>query len=110
MDTLSQYENMENKACGSMKGVDKRKAVALWTKQSEGVDGKGSKHRGMLRKCVATQGKKWQQKQLKTHNRKTLNVYHGLMTGTQGVKQNKKKKSKKSLPSMFENEVFLLVV
>ena len=97
---------MENKACGSMKDVDKRKAVALGTNQSEGVDGKGSKHRGRLRKCVATQGNKWQQKRLKTHNRKTLNVYQGLMTGTQGVKQ-----KVKSLPSMFKkNEVFLLVV
>ena len=84
---------MENQACGSKKDVDKRKAVALWTKQSEGVDGQGSKHRGRLRKGVATQGKKWQQKQLKTHNRKTLNVYQGLMTETQGVKQKVKKSS-----------------
>ena len=90
---------MENKACVSMKDVDKRKAVALGTNQSEGVDGKGSKHRGRLRKCVATQGNKRQQKRLKKHNRKTLNVYHGLMTGTQGVKQ-----KVKSLPSMFKKK------
>ena len=87
---------MENQACGSKKDVDERKAVALWTKQSEGVDGQGSKHRGRLRKGVATQGNKWQQKRLKIHNRKTLNVYQGLMTETQGVKQ----KSKKSSPDV----------
>jgi hypothetical protein len=57
----------------------------------------------MLRKCVATQGNKWQQKRLKTHNRKTLNVYHVLMAGTQGVKQ----KVKKSSLDVLKRSVFI---
>jgi hypothetical protein len=37
-----------------MKSFDKRKAAALWTKQSEGVEDKASKDGGTLRKHRAT--------------------------------------------------------
>jgi hypothetical protein len=70
-----------------MKAFDKRKAAALWTNKSEGVNGRSSKHRGTLWRCVATSTNKWQQKRLKTHNRKTLNVDQGSTTGTQGAKR-----------------------
>jgi hypothetical protein len=48
-----------------MRAMGKQKAVALWTKRSEGVGGRRSKHRGRLRKCAATCRNKWQQKWLK---------------------------------------------
>jgi hypothetical protein len=37
----NERRNAENTAVGSLKRKDKRKAVALWIKQSEGVDGRG---------------------------------------------------------------------
>ena len=80
-----------------MKAFNKRKAAALWTNESEGLDGRSSKHRGTVRRCVATSTNKWQQKRWKTHNRKTLNVDQRLTTWTRGAKQ-----KVKELPSMFK--------
>ena len=59
-----------------------RKAGALWTKQKEGVNGIGSKHRGRLRQCEATRRNKLPPKRWKIYNRKTLNVHQGLRAWT----------------------------
>jgi hypothetical protein len=73
-----------------MREMGKQKAVALRTKRSEGVGGRSSKHRGRLRKSAATCRNKWQQKWLKKHNGKTLNVHHGLMAWRPGAKHKSK--------------------
>ncbi len=44
-----------------MKAFDKRRETALWTKQSERVDGKVLKDSGTLSKHRATHLNKWQQ-------------------------------------------------
>ena len=56
-------------------------------KETKKVD---EKHRGMIRDAMATQSNKWQQKRMKTDNRKTLNVNQGLIDGTQGANKSKK--------------------
>jgi hypothetical protein len=59
----------------------------------------------MIRDTMATRRNKEQQKRRKTDNGKTVNVNHVMIDGAQGAKQKVKR-----LPSMFKNEVFLLVV
>ncbi len=83
-----------NKHVGQQKQWTGQKAPVLWTIQREGDDESEWQHRGMIRGTMATQRNKWQQKRMKTDDgKKTLNVNHGLIDGTQEANKEVKKSS-----------------